>query len=360
MKKGNFFFSTSSNILNTGLSHNQRYQLTYTNKSANLKTLLNNNIYLLKSKDLFKLEKQKFKEDVFVNFKEVSKRQIRDEQYLLKRKQKELSEKFSILKDANIDEGIVLNKYFSYLKNSELEENELKSSHLKNMLTPIRKMEKEIKDIRRKINFHKIASNLMLMRHMIENKEQFSKYLKEIAANKIKNYESYEDSGRIRNLTHSYDIKNTKYKIKSNGNKKKNLNNLKTSFGKKWRNTYTILRPLLKIDNNDNNNDENKNYNDELFITSNSNNKNNFKRINIKPSTTTIPTPKSSLSFNKKYFSTQLKNGFNTISNINNKKRSNKINYSNKEQYKIKKYNFNNIFNKLKKRKINKLILDKI
>ena len=359
MEKGNTFFSTSANIINTDSSYNKRYQLTYTKRSANLKTLLNNNIYLLKSKELFKPEKHKLKEDVFTNFKEVSKRQIRDEQYFLKKKKKELLEKFSILKDANIDEGIVLNKYFAYLKRSEIERNELKIAQLKNMLTPIKRMEKEIKAIRRKINFHKIASNQMLMKHMIENKEQFTQYLKEIAENKIKNDESYEDSGRIRGLGFSYDIKNTNCKIKSNDDKNKNLNNLKSCFGKKLRNTYLKFGSPLKIEKDDNNKDESQNYKDQLFITSNSNNKINFNSFNNRPSTT-IPSLKTSLSINKKYFSPQMKNRFNRKNNIYTQKRSNKINYSNKELIKIRKYNINNIFNKLKIKKISNLILDKI
>ena len=152
-------------------------------------TLTNPNFksYSLKSKNVFKKEKINFKESIFNHFKNTPKVQIRREHKTVNKNKKKINNDYSILNDAHIDEGIVLNKYFAYLKKYNIDYEKSKQLKLKQKLIPILNQEKMIKDLKKNIKFFKSISNHMIMKYMIENKDKFNHYMNEISSYKTRN-----------------------------------------------------------------------------------------------------------------------------------------------------------------------------
>ena len=117
------FSSNSKNIINQIPSIYPKYELTSPNKSLKYLPIFKVNNNLSKTKIIFQPEKMKEKENIFKEFKNTPRKQFLKEQIILKKKKIKLLDSFSVLNDANIDEGIVLNKYFVYLKNADKEYN---------------------------------------------------------------------------------------------------------------------------------------------------------------------------------------------------------------------------------------------
>lgn len=340
MKNENNLYSNSFNskqIIKTDSSINKRYENTSPNiNHPKYHLLFNSNNYLSKKKNIFKPEKKKDKENIFKYFKEVPKKQIKREQITLNRNHKQLLKSFAVLNNANIDEGIVLNKYFIYLKKSGVEYKELMNLKLKNMLTPIKEKEKEIQNMKKNINFYKSISNQMLMKYMLDNKDKLYEYISSYK-NK-RNYESYHDFHSPRNITFFSD--------KSNSKSFSNLKNhfLTSSKNNNQRNTYIRRQllenkkkkiiPKLKLVDNRNN----------IFITTYSRNRKKYysnKKV--------LTTPKSSEIINRKYFTPQLTKRKNKINNLTTEKSTGIINDSSSRRIcKVKDYNFKNIFDKIK------------
>ena len=139
------------NILKISNLNNKKYEITSPNHSSNFNELFQKNNYILRTKNIFTKEKPKDKECIFKELTDTSKKMILKDKLNLRRKQRQLLASFAILNDTSLDEGIVLNKYFAYLKRIKIEENE--QLHLKylKMLIPIKQKEKEIQEIKRKI-----------------------------------------------------------------------------------------------------------------------------------------------------------------------------------------------------------------
>ena len=344
MKNDNNLYSDSVNKkyrLKTEPS--KSYELNSKNKSLKYHLLFPKNNILLERKSFLKPEKINLKENIFQLFKDVPKKQIKKEKTTMKNNINKLMHSISILNNANIDEGIVLNKYFAYLKNYGVEYDKKMKLELENMLKPIRKKEKEIKNMKKNINFYKSISNQMLMKYMIENKDKLNEYMKEISAYKNKNTEVNHDSYRTRNIVYFSDKNNSKSNSYFNNGKKifntcsnNNINNKKISLRQQMMNNNKKVTPKMKLKNEENN----------LFITSYS--RNNKKYNSHIRALTAFSSPKSSFSINTKYFTPQTTKRKNKFQITNNEKSTGKTNYSSKKTFKIKDYNFKNIFNRIK------------
>lgn len=331
-------YSNSKNNIKTNSSINQRYIETTPNMKYNL--VLENNNYSFKRKDLYNPEKIKIKESIFTSFKEVSKRQLKKEKDILKKKYKELFHSISILKNANLDEGIVLNKYFSYLKRNEIEYNELIKANIQNLLTPIRKKEKEIQNMKKKLKFYKSISNQMLFQYMIDKKDKLYEYMKEIKSSKNEYYESNNDSHTNRKLTNTSDKNNSK--SNSIYNMRKNSFLLAHSKNNAQKNIF-LRRQLLE--NNNKKVVPKLNLNDDInnfFITAYSKNTNKTSNKNIV--CVTENSPKRFVRINKKYNSSESIKKTNKLYNINTEKSNEKTRYSTRYSCKLKNLNTKNLF----------------
>lgn len=281
------------NILQKSDKIKRKYELTLSKDIPNYNSLINNNNYLLKSKNLFKLEKPKKKESIFKEFKDVPKKIILKDNKSIKKKLKDLKTYFAILNDTTLDEEIVLNKYFAYLKKSKTEANEYKELHAKDMFTPISKKEKEIREIKRRLKFYNSISNQMLIKYMVENKKKFTKYLKEVSENSIKKYNSYDQSNKIRYLysqnNNRYD--NSLFLTCPNNNAHKKIN-LKKGF------LLSKTKTFMSLGNREDNKDIGLNYN-------NSNNNNMFISSFNKKTSNFLYKTKNSMRIHKKYHTLQ-------------------------------------------------------
>jgi hypothetical protein len=164
------------------------------------------------SKRTYQKEKLKFKENIYKFVHNTRKIQVKNEEKFINGNKKTINNYISVLNDANIDEGIVLNKYFAYVKKYNIEFEKSQQLKLKGKLIPIKIQEKLIKNLKKNIKFFKSLSNNMLMKYMIENKEKFTQYLDEISSYKTKN-SSYNHNKK----KYSIDINN--YTSKSNKSK---------------------------------------------------------------------------------------------------------------------------------------------
>ena len=273
----------------------RKFQLTLSNDSPNYNSLINNNNYVLKSQNLFKLEKPKNKESIFKEFKEVPKKIILKDNKSIKKKLKDLKVYFSILNDTNLDEEIVLNRYFAYLKKCKTEADEFKELNAKDMLTPIKKKEREIRERKRRIKFYNSLSNQMLIKYMVENKKKFTKYLNEVSKNNIKKYNSYEQSDKF---GHLYSQNNNRYDhslfLTCPNDKENKKINLKKGF------LLSKTKTFMSLGNKEDNKDIGLNYNinsnnnNNMFITSFSKKTNNF-----------LSSTKNSFRLRKKYHTLQ-------------------------------------------------------
>lgn len=204
MNTENNFLKKSKNLLKSEYILEENNELSYSSRIHNYHTKFKSNNYLVKSKKIFKREKYKEKEAIFKEIKEIPRKQIKRDQYILNKNIKLLLESFSVLNNATIDEGIVLNKYFAYLKRADIEYREMMKKKYKSMIIPIKLKEKEIKNIIKKIRFHKSVSNQMIMKYMVDNKEKFNEFLKEVSLDKSerhRNTETNNDSYKRRNLS---------------------------------------------------------------------------------------------------------------------------------------------------------------
>ena len=73
------------------------------------------------TKRTFKKEKIKIKESLYNFVRNTKKNQVKNEERTINRNKNKINKYISILNDANIDEGIVLNKYFAYVKRYNIE-----------------------------------------------------------------------------------------------------------------------------------------------------------------------------------------------------------------------------------------------
>ena len=321
----------SKNISNTQKKNRIKYENTSPNITPKYHLILNNNNYILNRKNLYKKEKIKNKEYIFKSFKEVSKKVILKEKINFKNNHKKLLNSMAILNDTNLDEGIVLNKYFAYLKRSGIEYKEQMKLNYKNMITPIMKKEKEIKKMKKNINFYKSITNQMLLKYMIENKDKLNEYIKEIYTYRYKNngfYREYENKSR--NMSNLSEQSNSK--TSSNNNNEylytltnPNINNNENNIflrNKLLANKKFV--PNLKIENDINN----------LFITAYSRNKNSYSYINM--AKTTGFSPRKSTIIKKKYFTPQSYKRRNKISHLNTEKSNNRTNFQTESSSKLK------------------------
>jgi hypothetical protein len=326
------------NILKISNLNNKKYEITSPNHSSNFNELFQKNNYILRTKNIFTKEKPKDKECIFKELTDTSKKMILKDKLNLRRKQRQLLASFAILNDTSLDEGIVLNKYFAYLKRIKIEENE--QLHLKylKMLIPIKQKEKEIQEIKRKIKFFKSVSDRMLLKYMVDNKEKFTKYLDDVKNNRIKTYISYDEahkSNPFSNSQYGNDILLTSPNYRHHKQpdlKRRFLENKDKKF--------------LTLGNNNNNNSNNNNNeidnNKDMFITSCSRNVNIFHQRNRLMSSILVTTPKNSYRKNQKYNTTQINRE--KINDNSSDKSLFSVNFRNQR----KKSKVQNIFNRIK------------
>ena len=300
------------NILKISNLNNKKYEITSPNHSSNFNELFQKNNYILRTKNIFTKEKPKDKECIFKELTDTSKKMILKDKLNLRRKQRQLLASFAILNDTSLDEGIVLNKYFAYLKRIKIEENE--QLHLKylKMLIPIKQKEKEIQEIKRKIKFFKSVSDRMLLKYMVDNKEKFTKYLDDVKNNRIKTYISYDEAHKSNPFSNS-----------------------------QYGNDILLTSPNYRHHKHNNNNNEIDN-NKDMFITSCSRNVNIFHQRNRLMSSILVTTPKNSYRKNQKYNTTQINR-----EKINDNS-SDKSLFSVNFRYQRKKSKVQNIFNRIK------------
>ena len=314
MNNENIFLKKSKNLLKSEYILEDYNDLTCSSRTHNYQTIIKSNNYLVKSKKTFKREKYKEKEDIFKTIKEIPRKQIKREQYILNKNIKLLLESFSVLNNASIDEGIMLNKYFAYLKRADIEYKEMLKQKYKNMIIPIKLKEKEIKNIIKKIRFHKSVSNQMMMKYMVDNKRKFNDYLKEVSLDKSERYRSTEannDSNRTKNLSMLFS------RVKANSNYDKNnflthsSNYISRQISRKNKNKKFTPKLKLNIDIDENKNDipfyknetphykkDFNNYNNNTFITGYTKKTKTFQKR--RPLSSNIGRPHSS-SIYKKY-----------------------------------------------------------
>ena len=156
----------------------QKYLTSYDEKKDNRKQ---------KSKNNFKLEKIKEKENIFELLRENSKNSFKKDYILLNKNKKLLLHSLSILKNANIDEDFVLSKYYAYLKNCRIEHDQFIKRKIKSLLMPIKEKEENIKNMKKNIFFYKSISNQMLLKYMIDKQQKLNEYIEEIYSSRNKN-----------------------------------------------------------------------------------------------------------------------------------------------------------------------------
>ena len=314
MNTENNFLRKSKNLLKSENVFEENNELTCPNISHNYQTIFKSNNYLVKSKKIFKREKYKVKEDIFKAIKEVPRKQIRREQYILNKNTKLLLESFSVLNNATIDEGIVLNKYFAYLKRADIEYREMLKQKYKNMIIPIKLKEKEIKNIIKKIRFHKSVSNQMMMKYMVDNKQKFNDYLKEVSLDKSerhRNTETNTDSNKTRNLSMLFSGVKVNSKYDKNNFLTHSTNFISRHILRKNKNKKIAPKLKLDIDVDENKNDtpfyknetphymnDFNNYNSNTFITGYTKKPKTFQKR--RPLSSSIGRPHSSM-YSKKY-----------------------------------------------------------
>lgn len=288
------------------------------------------NKYSTKSKMIFKKEKPKIKESIFNLLRNTKKVQIRKEHKLVNKNKKTINNYISILNDAHIDEGIVLNKYFAYLKRYNVEYEKSRQIKLKQILIPIKTQEKVIRNMKKNMKFFKSISNHMIMKYMIDNKEKFNQYMNEISSYKTRN--SLSINNHRKTISTEKHISISKF---SNNNNNKNA--LKT-----YSNYDENLRYINSYMNTDKNLNGNTISNLKLKIgdtLSSYSMKKNSKIKNKRKSSAMIKSKKETVKVNNKYF-TPFKNR-KVFLNIGENNKNNEI-HSSRTDYRTSNYKFNN------------------
>ncbi len=203
------------------------------------------NKYSTKSKMIFKKEKPKIKESIFNLLRNTKKVQIRKEHKLVNKNNKTINNYISILNDAHIDEGIVLNKYFAYLKRYNVEYEKSRQIKLKQILIPIKTQEKLIRNMKKNMKFFKSISNHMIMKYMIDNKEKFNQYMNEISSYKTRN--SLSINNHRKTISTEKNISISKF---SNNNNNKNALKTYSNYDENLR----YINSYMNIDKNLNGN----------------------------------------------------------------------------------------------------------
>ena len=330
------------NLIKISNSINKKYGFTSPNSSSNYNELFQSNNYLIRTKNIFTHEKPKDKECIFKEITDTSKKMILKDKLSLRRKQRQLLASFAILSDTSLDEGIVLNKYFAYLKRSKIEENEKLKLEYQKMLTPIKKKEKEIKEIKRRIKFFKSVSDRMLLKYMVDNKEKFVQYLKDVKNNRIKTYDSYDESHKTNPFSNSR-YGNDIFLTSPNYRHSKK-SDLKRRFLENKDKKFLSLGNNINTNKNNisNSNDIDANLsNNDMFITSCSRNITNFNQRNKRMLSILVSTPKNAYRTNHK-FNTTLINREKTNDNSIDKSLFSKRGSSQRKS------RVQNIFNKIK------------
>jgi hypothetical protein len=283
----------------------------------------------IKSKMIFKKEKPKIKESIFNLLRNTKKVQIRKEHKLVNKNKKTINNYISILNDAHIDEGIVLNKYFAYLKRYNVEYEKSRQIKLKQILIPIKTQEKVIRNMKKNMKFFKSISNHMIMKYMIDNKEKFNQYMNEISSYKTRN--SLSINNHRKTISTEKNISISKF---SNNN---NKNALKT-----YSNYDENLRYINSYMNTDKNVNKNTISNLKLKIgdtLSSYSMKKNSKIKNKRKFSAMIKSKKETVKVNNKYF-TPFKNR-KVFLNIGENIKNNEI-HSSRTDYRTSNYKFNN------------------
>jgi hypothetical protein len=337
-----------------------------------------------KSKKNFKLEKIKEKDNIFELLKEHSKKSFKKDYFLLNKNKKLLLHSMSILKNANIDEGFILSKYYAYLKNCRLEHDQFIKRKIKGLLMPIKEKEKDIKNMKKNIYFYKSISNQMLLKYMIDKQQKLNGYIEEIYSSRNKNSENSENSEYNQKYNHTQ--KTQKKIINTSSNKKNsrinsalsernNHNSFLTSSKKYNINNYLCKDSYIREEPTKDNNkkiipklqlkkEETKKGINNYFYKNNfldlySRNKNKFNYNNNKALTTTY-TNNNPISLDKKSNTPQIMKKRNKIkaNYLNNEKNNYKINYFSKSSRKVMKCDVNKIFKKSKIKKLNYLTFE--
>jgi len=289
----------------------------------------------IKSKMIFKKEKPKMKESIFNLFRNTKKVQVKKEHKLVNNSKRTISNYISILNEAHIDEGIVLNKYFAYLKRYGQEYEKSKQIKLRQILIPIKNQEKLIKNMKKNMKFFKSISNHMIMKYMVDNKEKFNQYMKEISSYKTRNSLSF--NYRKKTISTEKNITISKF------NDKKNVLNT-------YSNCDDYLRYINSYKNNNKNSNKNTISNLKLKIGDTLSLKNrdtlsaysrnkNSKIKNKRKSSAMINSNKDSVKVNNKYF-TPFKNR-KVFLNMGENNKNNEM-HSSRTDYKTSNYKFSN------------------
>lgn len=337
--------SKSITLSSTPKKYKVQYEKTTPNITPRYYLMLNENNYILNRKNLYKKEKIKDKEYIFKSFKEVQKKVILKEKINFRNNHKTLLNSIKILNNTNLDEGIVLNKYFAYLKRSGIEYNEQMKINYKNMLTPIRKKEKEIRKMKKDINFYKSITNQMLLKYMIENKDKLNEYIKEIYTYRYRNNDFHESadnkSRNMSNLSEKSNSKTTSYNNENYYLTNPNINNKENNtFLRNQLLSNKKFVPNLILENDINN----------LFITAYSRNKSKHSYINM--TKTTGFSPRNSSINKRKYFTPQSYKRSNKIDGMNSEKSNKKTNFQTESNSKIKNNSYKKILAKYKLKRL--------
>lgn len=315
----NFFNSRSPLILQES-SKKSKYTL----------TTPNTNPHSIKSKMIFKREKQKVKESIFSHLRSSKKIQIKRENKMMNKNKDTINDYIDVLNDANIDEGIVLNKYFAYLKKYRFEYAKSQESKFRQLIIPIKNQEKEIKNLKRNIKFFKSISNHMIMKYMIENKDKFNQYMNEINPYKTRNSLSlnYYKKGYATERSFLFN-KNKIQKLNTYTNFDDNIRYI-DSINNRSKNTISNLK--LKIRNA-----SSINKRDSLSSFTGK----DIKNRNRRGSAFTIDYNRGSIDVKPKYF-TPFINKENMKNSGKNSKSKNNEKLSSRSDYKTQKYLFSN------------------
>ena len=289
----------------------------------------------IESKMIFKKENPKMKESIFNLIRNTKKNQIRKEQNIVNKNKITIKNYIDVLNDAHIDEGIVLNQYFAYLKKYNIEYSKSQQIKLKQILIPIKNQEKSIKNMKRSIKFYKSISNHMIMKYMVENKDKFNKYMNEISSYKTRNSISHNHNKKRfsteKNISTSR-INDNKSVFKTYFNYGENL---------KYKNSY-----LDKNNKNDVNRNNISNLKLKIGDSSSLKNKNtlstylsrkNTEHKNSKGSSVTLDYNRTSINVNNKYY-TPFRNK-KKFTNISDNNKNNEI-FFNRSEYKTQKYKY--------------------
>ena len=341
MKNKTYFFSKLYCPRISLLSLNNFKRSKYSVTTQNLKK---------HSKMSFKKESVKIKETVYNFVHNTRKNQIKHEQRFVNRNKNEINQYISILNEANIDEGIVLNKYFAYIKNYNNEFTKSQKLKLKGNLIPIKTQERIIKNLKKNIKFFQSLSNNMLMKYMVENKEKFSQYLDEISSYKTKNtsqnynQKKYSIDKNV-SVSKSNDTKTILKTFSSNDENNRYQNHLLDN-NNNYNNLNTVSNLKLKIG-------ENLPIKNNIFMTPHSRNRNkeNYNG-NTNPN---LFSHKESINVNKKYYTPFIKKKF--IKNCLENYKGNEI-LSSRSDYKMENYKFPNASKKTKNKEFYKLTLE--